>query len=111
MRLSEQTQIFLRRDFRWKKTQNKQFPRSYEIFVREKLLPLLFNIGIFLFCELIFYLFCVFCVVKISLKKTKQTKIFLRASFTILLSSEQLISFSYGFAFEETHFTLLSYFS
>ena len=50
MRLSRQTQIFLRRDFKWNKTQNKQFSLSYEVFVREKLLFLLFSIRLFLFC-------------------------------------------------------------
>ena len=42
--------IFLRRDFKRKKTQNKQFSPSYEVFVRGKLLLLLFNIRLFLFC-------------------------------------------------------------
>ena len=42
--------IFLRRDFKRKKTQNKQFSPSYEVFVRGKLLILLFNIRLFLFC-------------------------------------------------------------
>ena len=40
--------IFLRRAFKWKKTQNKQFPTYYKVFVHEKVLLLLFSIRLFL---------------------------------------------------------------
>ena len=49
-------------------TQNKQFPPSYEVFVHEKLLLLLFSIYLFLLL-VGYYLLCVFCTTKIFCKK------------------------------------------
>ena len=49
--------FFLIRNFKWKKTQKK------------KLLLLLFNIRLFFFFPISFYLFCIFCVAKSFLKK------------------------------------------
>ena len=50
MRLSGHFQIFLRKDFKQNKTQNKQFPPSCEVFLSEKLMLLLFNIRLILIC-------------------------------------------------------------
>ena len=51
MRLSGQSNIFLRRDFKWKKKRGiKEFPPTDEIFMREKLLLLLSSIHLFSFC-------------------------------------------------------------
>ena len=55
---------------------------SYEVFVREKLLLLLFTIGLFFILLFSFYLFRVFRVAKIFLKKNNFVLV---ASFTILL--------------------------
>ena len=40
----------LKKRFRWEKTQNNQFLSLLQGFCAQKLLPLLFNIRLFLFC-------------------------------------------------------------
>ena len=74
--------FFLRRDFKWKETRNKQSPPSYEVFVRKKFWILLFSIHLFLFCWLVFTCFVFFVLQKFFLKKSEFVLI---ASFTILL--------------------------
>ena len=92
MRLSRQFQIVLREILNEKKTQNKQFSPSKEVFVRKKLLHLLFFIRLLLFVSW-FCLFCVFCVTKFFLKKKvmNRQKIVEIASFTILLALTKLL--------------------
>ena len=63
---------------------------SYKVFVHEKLLFLLFNIRLLLFCQLVFTYF-VFRVAKIFLKK--KIEFVLIASFTILLASLSVMGF------------------
>ena len=63
--------FFLIRNFKWKKTQKK------------KLLLFLFNIRLFFFFPISFYLFFIFCVAKSFIKK--KIDFVLIASFTLLL--------------------------
>ena len=72
---------FLRRDFEQKKTQNKELTSSYKVFVRKKLILLLFNVRLILICWLVLAC-CVFFVLQNFLLKT----FVLIASFNILLT-------------------------
>ena len=61
MRLLGQTHFF-KEEILNKKTQNKRFPLSYEVFVREKLLLLLFSIRLFLIVNQLLIALCfLFC--------------------------------------------------
>ena len=75
MRLSRQFQIVLREILNEKKTQNKQFSPSKEVFVRKKLLHLLFFIRLLLFVSWFLLVLCFLCYKIFSKKKSnEQTK-------------------------------------